>query len=101
MPKHESLLFDREEVVRRGEYEIEHDHLYMEDPPAWWTKFFFGCDNTTRNAYNMSRVIAEMVVMRFEMKLMDWVNRRIDARINEHCETHHDYRKKDDSQEPR
>jgi len=97
MSKHRSLLFDREEVVRRGEYEIEHDHLYMEDPPSWWSKFFFGCDITTRNFYNMSRTIAEVVVMRFEMKLTSWVNKRIDDKLNEHREKMHSGSGTDDS----
>lgn len=96
MKDNESLLFDREEIVHRGEHELEHGHLYTEDPPKWYEKFFFGCDLTTRNAYNMSRVVAEMVVMRFERRLLTWIDRRIDERINQHCsEMHHGYGRKE------
>lgn len=89
MPKHESLLFDREEIIQRGEYEIEHDHLYMEDPPGWYVKFFFRSEVSTTNLYNMARVVAEAVVMRFEKKLLTWVDRRIDAKLQQHREEEH------------
>lgn len=85
----ESLLFDRDEIVKRGEYELEHAHLYTEDPPGWFTKFFFGCDNTTHNTYNMARVVAEAVVMRFEVKLTRWVDDLIDERIQRHYDEEH------------
>jgi hypothetical protein len=84
-----SLLFDREETIKRGEYELEHEHLYMEAPPNWFTKFFSGSSITSSNTYNMARVIAEFVVMRFEHKLIKWIDERIDARIRAHLEELH------------
>lgn len=85
MGRDKSLLFGRDELLKRGEYELTHDKLYMEDPPGWFTKFFFGADNTSYNAYNIARVVAEAVVMRFERKLLEWVDQRIEAKLDEHC----------------
>jgi hypothetical protein len=85
----ESLLFDRDEIVNRGEYELEHNHLYLEEPPNWFTKFFFGSELTSSNTYNMARVVAESVVMRFEQRLLKWIDERIDAKLQQHREEDH------------
>ncbi len=91
----ESLLFDEEELVRRGEHELEHAQPYMKDPPGWFVRFFYGSSLTTHNMYNTARVTAEAVV-RFEMRLLAWIDKRIDERIDAHCaRMHHGFGEKD------
>lgn len=90
-----SLLFDLDEILTRVEYEIEHGHLYMEDPPKWFSKFFRHSEMSIRSVYNMSRIVAEFTILRFEERLLQWIDARIDQKISSYiAEIHKGQNKK-------